>query len=207
MAYSHYFPRLKTRLVNDKPVSNRLLPLAVFRALGRDFQAIARASGVPLANAMGEEGTSPEISDDHLSFNGSGADDSYETFRLSRKQSPDTWTLNDANDQFSGGYVKTDRRPYDKVVVAMLCRIHHRLPAYFNIKFGGDVADWEVGYRLAVHALGEPFKIADLFKTSEKEHSAALALENEVRLPYDRVRAGLEEAPEHMRPARRRARP
>jgi hypothetical protein len=62
---------------------------------------------VPIVNGSGDEGTSPEINDCRIFFNGEG-DESCETFNLTK-----------AAQDFE--FCKTRGHPYDKVVVAVMC--------------------------------------------------------------------------------------
>jgi len=83
------------------------------KALLKDVQHV---QGIPLANGMGELGTSPEITDKKVWFNGAG-DGSCETFCLYRVRPP-----KEAHHERRGwDFCKTARRPYDMAVTAALC--------------------------------------------------------------------------------------
>ena len=79
MGYTHYWTQTKD-FTREEWVQIR----EDMEALLKDVEHV---QGIPLANGMGEPGTSPEISDDKIWFNGVG-DDSHETFCLNRKPPP-----------------------------------------------------------------------------------------------------------------------
>jgi hypothetical protein len=83
---------------------------------------------IPIVNAHGEEGTSPEINDRHISFNGEG-DDSHETFHLTKA----------AQDS---EFCKTAKKPYDEVVVAAMREAMKLNPNFKPTSDGG----WAVFY-------------------------------------------------------------
>ena len=68
-------------------------------------KAAILATDIPIGDAMGEGGE-PEISDECIHFNGVG-EDSYEDFYLSHRKP-------------HSSFCKTERKPYDAVVVAVL---------------------------------------------------------------------------------------
>jgi hypothetical protein len=83
------------------------------KALLKDVQHV---QGIPLTNGMGDPGTSPEVTDKQVFFNGIG-DDSCETFGLYRVRPPkESW-----QSRRGGDFCKTYRRPYDLAVTAALC--------------------------------------------------------------------------------------
>ena len=84
-----------------------------FEALLKDVQHV---QGIPLANGNGDLGTSPEVTDQKIWFNGAG-DDSHETFCLNRVRPPrESW-----QSSRGGDFCKTARKPYDLAVTAALC--------------------------------------------------------------------------------------
>jgi hypothetical protein len=84
-----------------------------FEALLKDVQHV---QGIPLANGNGDLGTSPEISDKRIFFNGAG-NDAHETFCLYRVRPPrESW-----QSIRGGDFCKTARKPYDLAVTAALC--------------------------------------------------------------------------------------
>ena len=83
MGYTHYWTQTRD-FTRDEWVQIR----EDFEALLKDVQHV---QGIPLANGMGDPGTSPEITDEKIWFNGAG-DDHYETFCLYRVRPPkESW--------------------------------------------------------------------------------------------------------------------
>ena len=83
------------------------------RGAAKDVQHV---QGIPLANGNGDLGTSPEVTDQKIWFNGAG-DDSHETFCLNRVRPPkEEW-----QNQRGGDFCKPARKPYDLAVTAALC--------------------------------------------------------------------------------------
>jgi hypothetical protein len=83
MGYTHYFTQTRDFTREEwKQIREEL------EALLKDVEHVR---GIPLANGNGDHGTSPEISDDRIWFNGAG-DGAHETFCLNRKRPPkETW--------------------------------------------------------------------------------------------------------------------
>jgi hypothetical protein len=79
MGYTHYWTQTRD-FTRDYWVQIR----EDFEALLKDVQPV---QGIPLANGNGELGTSPEVTDQKIWFNGTG-DDSHETFCLYRVRPP-----------------------------------------------------------------------------------------------------------------------
>lgn len=91
MGYTHYYR-------NKKAFTD-----AEWQALCEDARKLFADSPVPLANGLGDEGTSPVIDSAHIIFNGVG-EDSHETAIVSRVATGFEFT-------------KTARKPYDSVVI------------------------------------------------------------------------------------------
>ena len=108
MGYTHYWTQTRdfTREEWSQIVED-------FEALLKDVQHV---QGIPLANGEGDPGTSPEITDEKIWFNGAG-DDSHETFCLNRVRPPkESWQR-----RRGGDFCKTARKPYDLAVTVALC--------------------------------------------------------------------------------------
>lgn len=109
MGYTHYWNQ------------ERNLTKAQWAAVIADIRTIIAYAqhdcGIALANGMGDGGTSPEINEAHISFNGVG-DDSHETFFITRtiRTKPEY-----EGERTDWGFCKTARKPYDAVVTACLC--------------------------------------------------------------------------------------
>jgi len=82
----------------------------------------------------------PEASGEAIRLNGVG-DGACETFRLARAVSGYEWC-------------KTDRRPYDAVVTAVLVLAQAHALGWLAITSDGTPADWEPGLRLLGEAFG-----------------------------------------------------
>lgn len=92
-----------------------------------------------------DESEPPTVTADLIRFN--GADDAgYETFYLERSS-------------VGFHFCKTDRRPYDAVVVAILLVLDKYAPGCHDIASDGRAASWEAGKALAESALGERFDL------------------------------------------------
>jgi hypothetical protein len=126
-----------------------------FEALLKDIQHV---QGIPLANGRGEPGTSPEITDDQVWFNGVG-DDGHETFASYRKRPPkEPWQSTRGND-----FCKTARKPYDLAVTAALCYLCTVPdPAAFTASSDGYGRDWLEGLAEARRALPRCANILDI---------------------------------------------
>src|SRR6266404_3345601 len=108
MGYTHYwnqsrdFTREECSQIRDD-----------FEALLKDVQHV---QGIPLADGMGDLGTSPEITDKKIWFSGAG-DDSQETFVVDRVRRP-----KQAHHGHRGwDFCKTARKPYDLAATPALC--------------------------------------------------------------------------------------
>ncbi|KAH7025145.1 uncharacterized protein B0I36DRAFT_332587 [Microdochium trichocladiopsis] len=112
MGYSHYWNIMGAAFWQD------ILPKLV-----EDSRKIIDASGVHVQYESDDE--SPPILDaiQGIQFNGRG-DDGHETFDI------------------CGGDCKTDRKPYDLVVCAILLRAHQLAPSAISIRSDGNWGDW-----------------------------------------------------------------
>lgn len=147
---------------------NRSLTRALFKAFADEVAQVAHASGVPLGDWSGDQGTHPEFNAEQVEFNGVG-DDHLETFRITRRKPS----------SISDNFVKTNRNPYDVVVVATLCLLNDHFPGHYEITTDGDPSDWEKGYSLAVATVKRPLPFSDLFpdrpgRPAKNDEAAAL---------------------------------
>jgi hypothetical protein len=108
MGYTHYWTQ------------KRNFTIARWQEIITDLKVILdhaqHIEGTVLADGSGEGGTSPEFTDDHISFNGLG-DDSHEGFYIQRRRTLESWQT---KDQLGWAFCKTARKPYDRVVTACL---------------------------------------------------------------------------------------
>lgn len=133
-------------------------------AITRDTQAIiaeADRRGVKIAGGWGAG--PPEIGEGRIRFNGAGKDESYETFSLDADPGPglqeEVDNLRKDATKFHGSYsvgqlkkwttnhtassfCKTDRKPYDGVVKAVLARAHFIAPDAVDLSWDGTLDDY-----------------------------------------------------------------
>ena len=137
MGYTHNWNR--DRAMTDVAWAN-------MRGHVRMIEATAMAEGIALANGFGSEDTTPlwnNTPEDGYHYMNGMADHRCETFAL---------------DQQGGGSMscKTNRMPYDAVVVAILCYLDAEWPTCFrDIESDGWRDEWENGLALAKRALPE----------------------------------------------------
>lgn len=87
-------------------------------------QNLISETEITIVNGHGDLGSSPEINDRRICLNGEG-DDSYETFALTK-----------AEQDFE--FCKTQRRPYDEIVVAIMRKAMEINPN-FNPRSDGGI--------------------------------------------------------------------
>lgn len=157
MGYSHYWSRGETAagpLPSEPPVA--------YGRLALDTLAIISAAGVPLANGLAEPGSAPVVDEGWIWLNGAAADHG-ETFAWPARIGPEPmWAT-------TPGYrwwdvCKTQRRPYDIVVTAILIRAGHHYGSSVEIESDGSwggakhdattSSDWLPARRLIVDLFG-----------------------------------------------------
>lgn len=109
------------------------------KELAEITKEIIRISGVKICN---EDGTGePIVEENYIGLNGTKENNEWH----------ESFYLSDKNDGFN--FCKTARKPYDKVVVAILvAAIIQEVPGYKTISSDGDVNDWEEGIKLCCKA-------------------------------------------------------
>ncbi len=112
MGYTHYFPQTRSFTTYEW---NKIL--AFTKDLFKHEEHI-------LANGMGDPGTKPKANTKEIFFNGVG-DEAHETCVISKVHYRDY------------NFTKTNRKEYDKVVVALLTYINHVAPGALNISSDG----------------------------------------------------------------------
>ena len=100
---------------------------------------------IEIVDLEGAPGTSPELTDEHIFLNGS-APDCWEGMEVYR-------TLDTSNQEEDFQFCKTNRFPYDTVVVAILCYLNTDYPDAFQMDSDGEPEDLEDGRALAEAAL------------------------------------------------------
>lgn len=119
----------------------------------------AESAGITLAGWDGEPGTDPECTEGAIVLNGSGQEDSCETFRIDALAGPPRYQGHDPDRDFC----KTRRRPYDTVVLLVLLRLQaHAHAAGTTVEVWSDGSN-SGGFDAARSAY------ADLFGTDAPE--------------------------------------
>jgi hypothetical protein len=150
MGYTHYWTQSRDFTLEEWPQIRE-----DFELLLKDVQHV---QGIPLANGMGDRGTSPEFNHEYISFNGAG-DDSYETFTVHRIRPPmEGW-----QSRRGGDFTKTAHKPYDLAVTAALCYLSTVPdPAAFTVSSDGHGRDFLDGLAEARRALPRYANILDI---------------------------------------------
>lgn len=108
--------------------------------IAADARKIVAASTVSICGPMGTG--KPKITDSIIALNGDAStDDDYESFVLG-ETGPVSW------------FCKTDQRPYDEVVVAILISAMLRSEGSFRAESDGSLDDWSDGIDLYERACG-----------------------------------------------------
>jgi hypothetical protein len=119
---------------------------------------VQHVAGIPLANGMGDRGTSPEINDKWIGFNGVGAD-AHESVHIRRTRLKDEWGGRTGSD-----FCKTDRKPYDLAVTAVLAylgSVEHGGKVW-SVGTDGSGRDWLAGVALARKAVPQYANVIDI---------------------------------------------
>jgi hypothetical protein len=96
-----------------------------------------------------------------IAFNGVG-DDAHEPFWLMFDIGVDDGLRRETDDgEFY--FTKTAVKPYDEVVVAMLCAVCHLAPGFLKPSSDGRPVDWDLGCQLAREALQDPSIVVPAF--------------------------------------------
>ena len=128
MGYSHYLENKQ-----DCPPQEWQKITDAFKRL----QAAAIINNDPLLiQEESDSASAPGVDETGIWFNGI-EDAGHETFHLTRVGS------------YRFNFCKTARKPYDRVVVAVLCLANFFAPEVWNIDSDGDQEDWKAGLALA----------------------------------------------------------
>lgn len=126
MGYTHYWNQPRD-----------LTPAEMTEISDTVAKLIKGAKGVKICGGLGEG--KPTLDAEQVWLNGKGPDLDYETFVV--------------NTDHGMGFCKTERRPYDIVVVAALAYLAAKWD--FIVQSDGDAEDWTPGVALASKVLGE----------------------------------------------------
>lgn len=130
---------------------------AAFPRLLADTRAILdhlTAHGIATAGAHGDG--EPLLTASEIAFNGAAPRD-YESFILDTTQDPNTRHRTHYGEPFTWDFCKTEHRPYDLAVTAILLRARQLAPWHFAI---GSDGYWDSHWKPArdlIAALFEPF--------------------------------------------------
>lgn len=133
MGYTHYWTH------------NEKFTPAEWVTIAADVETILKtavADGLKLGDGFGENAIEPRatIGKNGISFNGLD-EDSLETFGIGPE--PQGWD-----------FCKTERKPYDVAVTAILAYLESAHPDKFSVGSDGDKEDWQPGIALLKKALG-----------------------------------------------------
>ena len=128
MGYTHYWHQ-KRDLTNDE-----------WSILTTKVREILDATTVALESDILSNGTSYQVTDDIIEFNGFD-DEAHETFIINRlKRERSEWTdVEQYNRDGAFDCCKTAQKPYDEVVLAILLVIRDTLGEAFSVSSDGDI--------------------------------------------------------------------
>jgi hypothetical protein len=134
MGYTHYW-------VIRRPIAKRAMTKIV-----ADVRKLLAATSVPVAFESDEPLLAPEVSATLIRFNGVG-DDGHETFYFTPHADPDS------------GFCKTNRKPYDRLVTAVLIVIAKHSGSAIEVTSDGAAVDWLPGAAFVKQVLGEGYAV------------------------------------------------
>lgn len=133
MGYTHYWSRPQT--LNKDTLKSFVADCK------KIFEHCKNKLDIELVNYMGDEGTEPEANDEGVFFNGSG-DESHEGLVIEQSDSDSSFN-----------FCKTNMKPYDVAVTAVLIALNHHFPEC-KITSDGNTKDWDEGRRICSDCLG-----------------------------------------------------
>jgi hypothetical protein len=166
LGYCHYWAR---------PAE---LPLGEFRSFAAECGTLRRALGVPVLGLFGgvkiggSFGYGRPIFREHaIGFNGRPSCEPLVIYRVFHKpqQAPDKFGL-------YWDYVKTNEKPYDELVVAVLVSFKHHFPTAALSSDGGE-RDWARGIALYERATGRQAPGFGVLAVPPEAHMAADLIE------------------------------
>lgn len=135
MGYTHYWHR------------ESILSQPEFNLLVEDVKKIIHLSNIPIKgwNGKGE----PELTNNTIRFNG---EPSCETFSITRSIASQSKKWESPTNNLYFNFCKTNREPYDTVVVACLVALKKHFPNS-KISSDGSPDELQVGINLAIKAI------------------------------------------------------
>lgn len=154
MGYTHYW---------ERPVRN-YGSAYMFGKLALDAKRIveyANANGISIANGMGEG--SPEFTESYFSLNGDASKgEDYETFFWEAMPEQQEWRK---DEPMTFTFCKTQYRPYDAVVNAILIRAKVIYGSCVQVSSDGSWSEWQAGRDMYEAVFGEvapcPFEMVE----------------------------------------------
>ncbi len=156
MGYTHYFTQQRHATPDEWA---KIVDL---------FGKIVEASDVPLLRDYDEPDTRPDVTSNHIWFNGVD-EDGHETMVLRRE-----------HEGFA--FCKTARKPYDEIVGALLAVAAHVASGVWEIGSDGDEEEWQAALKLAREAAGETIAypvVRDMTTAVEHRYVVRVALDEE----------------------------
>ena len=144
MGYTHYFTQTRDYTDDEWP--------QVLEDIGQIIAYAENEQNVAIRNWDGKD--KPELTGDYINFNGAG-DDSCENFIVERIRQ---------ECEFSGlgsHFCKTNRKPYDLVITAVLCYLESVCETH-TVGSDGSGADYVQGLELARQALPRYANMLDI---------------------------------------------
>lgn len=165
MGYTHYWKTKATDKValesDSKPLTSTELVATesgdklpsiytddewnTIKELTQQILDVAVMNKIKIVNGSGEEGSIAEINDEYIWLNGEG-EDSHETFSMDRE----------AKDF---DFCKTNQKPYDAIVTALLIMLENNFPDNIKCSSDGDAEDWQEGLKIAEQANRRIYRI------------------------------------------------
>lgn len=154
IGYTHYFRTSK----NGIPVAAWEKICADVKTLLTNLPATAHKGPLAIAFEEDEPHKAPEVSDAAIRFNGVGQN-GHETFLLERLPTPSEHGFDDkAGTVFA--FCKTEYKPYDLVVCAVLIVAAKHAASSLGISSDGDLDDWKPAFDWTVSVLGPEYAAA-----------------------------------------------
>lgn len=147
MGYTHYWTQTRNLTAEEWKDAQE--------HIGAILKHVEHIQGVPLGNAEGKPGTTPDIVPAAIMFNGVG-DDAHETCRIVPKREKE-WE----GGRLGGGFCKTARKPYDVAVTAVLAYLATVAESH-RVSSDGDGSEWLLGVEIAREALPRFANVLDI---------------------------------------------
>ena len=146
MGYTHYWYRDESRMFTEDTFDF----YGEFAEMARQICETAEKQGIKLADAHGERLGAWQVDGESVRLNGYG-EDSHESFVWDRVcPEPQEWV----KDVSYFDFCKTNRKPYDTVVTALLLAVREAYGDAVRISSDGGFFEWQDGVSLFEEATG-----------------------------------------------------